>query len=90
MNKHTPGPWSFAASPSSSYWDFVVKIGRGYIGIDTDNAEADGRLIAAAPDLLEALKECLRRIDDGADYGPEHAVSKSRAAIAKAEWLVAP
>ena len=36
-------------------------------------------------ELLEALKDCLQRIADDEEYGPDHAVTKARAAIAKAE-----
>ena len=54
MSKHTPGPWRIAALES------------GMVAIDGANGEEvtgfvfpeDGRLIAAAPDLLEALKRC--------------------------------
>jgi len=51
-------------------------------------AEANARLIAAAPDLLEALKEMLSvwEEDDPA-YGAMHA-DKARAAIARAEGKV--
>lgn len=53
-------------------------------------AKAGGGLIAAAPDLLVALKSCMRFIEahdeankDGATMGPTYATA--RAAIAKAE-----
>ena len=39
-------------------------------------------------ELLEALRDCMRRIDDGDDYGPDHAVTKARAAITKAGGAV--
>lgn len=54
----------------------------------TDPAEADARLIAAAPDMLEALTALLARFDDNPELSEliglveiEHA----RAVIAKAE-----
>lgn len=49
-------------------------------------SEEDARLIAAAPDLLEALKECADLVEHciiGCDA--ETAASKARAAIAKGE-----
>lgn len=51
-----------------------------------EETDADGRLIAAAPDLLAALKLL---VADVADYEawerPCHALDKARAVIAKAE-----
>ena len=52
-----------------------------------ENAEHIGEIVALKEqrdELLEALRDCMRRIDDGADYGPDHAITKARAAIAKA------
>lgn len=51
---HTPGPWSYEKSECSPY--FYVSAG----SCDTiceieDDLEADAMLIAAAPDMLEAL-----------------------------------
>jgi len=43
-------------------------------------------LIAAAPDLLEALEECLAELWPGRDFGPVlPCIEKARAAIAKAK-----
>lgn len=44
----------------------------------------DANLIVAAPELLEALQELLIRVADDEEYGPEHAITKARAAINKA------
>ena len=52
-----------------------------------ENAGQIGEIVALKEqrdELLEALRDCMRRIDDGADYGPDHAVTKARAAITKA------
>lgn len=52
--KHTPGPWSVKESPESSYGDHnKVYIGKTYINVD---GEANAKLIAAAPELFEALQ----------------------------------
>lgn len=63
---------------------FVSHTGVSISSPDFDEAAANARLIAAAPDLLAALRDLLKRVDDGSDYGPDHAVSIARAAIAKA------
>ena len=58
---HTPGPWKVAlGNPMTVIRD--VEYGGGYIGstsawwYDPEAAEANARLIAAAPELLEALE----------------------------------
>ena len=63
MNKFTPGPWT--AVPADEYHGHYVEDETGetvcdlYFNTskrnDFTNAEANARLIAAAPDLLEAL-----------------------------------
>lgn len=64
MSAHTPKPWTMRAAPESSYGDFAVQIGRDYVNLHN---EGDAKLIAAAPQLLEALQaatdalEILRR-----------------------------
>ncbi len=67
MSKHTPGPWK-AVYVGSSDWD-----------LDGPVTEQDWKLAAAAPDLLEALKELL----PGAEAMGWN-TEKARAAIAKA------
>lgn len=75
MNKHTPGPWFnsetlvFAASLD------CIKL------LDQAESEANARLIAAAPDLLEALKEAV----DVCGWPSPEFFYKALAAIAKAE-----
>jgi hypothetical protein len=59
MSKHTPGPWKqggyvFYASAYSKGVHPVHAKKRGLIA--SANREADARLIAAAPALLEALR----------------------------------
>lgn len=75
-HKHTPGPWVAAASPSSIVgWPIIGPGGRAVASVhyrrgDTAegqqiNAEAgaNARLIAAAPDLLAALKAMMKYYD---------------------------
>lgn len=58
MSGHTPGPWRF--EPGDKFTKPYVVRGRegGFqvMGLSTEREEADAKLIAAAPDLLEALE----------------------------------
>ncbi len=59
---HTPGPWKIqdCAWPRSAY--VITHNGRQAIATtvdDSENEEADARLIAAAPDMFRILKELL-------------------------------
>lgn len=59
MSKHTPGPWfavDYAGFVSIQSVDEYSDSDVLNIAVDP-NAEANGKLAAAAPDLLEALKE---------------------------------
>lgn len=83
-SKHTPGPWTIAAG---RYLLAITPAQTKQIAIfDSDDdwedeQQANARLIAAAPELLEALEECLTCEFPVID---RDAVSKARAAIAKA------
>ena len=67
MSKHTPGPWRVEIddSPDAAWawqWPTIVSdeyevVGTEGIYGDLETDMANARLIAAAPDLLEALKE---------------------------------
>ena len=53
--------------------------------------EADARLMAAAPELLEALQALLKRVKVGYDGLPQgHGVRITEAAIAKATGIPSP
>jgi hypothetical protein len=83
--QHTPGPWTFYRRSSCDRGDSygVRAPAPHHWVIPTLNINpADARLIAAAPDLLEALKDALCALECcGKDY---LAASKAQAAIAKA------
>lgn len=105
MSKHTPGPWWLGRDPS--HFGSLTSITGGSDstggirsvaevgGLDIDEAEANARLISAAPDMLEVLK----KLDDlrnewrnndnfsSIDYMDEidNLAEDIRAAIAKAE-----
>ena len=66
--KHTPGPWIVFHKHKYNEWHVSVptpgknmRLGLFDNGIQTDNPEADARLIAAAPALLEAAEEVLKQ-----------------------------
>lgn len=90
MSKHTPGPWRIVNSPRSSSLEVYAgdtAICELWRRADRAAEHATAKLIAAAPDLLAALKALMPILDnDGplvaayADIGP-----LVRAAIAKAE-----
>jgi hypothetical protein len=87
MSEHTKGPWK------------AIDVHRGFIIEATDYAydvaivrnignhdnEANAALIAAAPELLQALKEIVKNCDDGFAVILGSLVEQGRAAIAKAE-----
>lgn len=90
--KHTPGPWVLDGHNLSSIIHCVKERGNpeakhlcgDYETIarcEDENWKANARLIAAAPDLLEALEMCL---DCLAENGVKEAQEKARAAIEKA------
>jgi hypothetical protein len=86
---HTPGPWYTSRKPGSNRmrinapgWGHLAKVVvrmSGSIG-DCEDGLANARLIAAAPDLLEALKDARYAL-----YGNGAGNPKIDAAIAKAE-----
>lgn len=88
-SKHTPGPWALFNDGESREWIVMPVMREGDIArVESGNTEADARLIAAAPDLLAALKQTTDFLDP--DKDPPHVGNRSmleiaRAAIAKAE-----
>lgn len=103
MSTHTPGPWIFNTTYDSDGGNVTDKSGR-YIAccdgcdipgtsgeVSVAEAKANAQLIAAAPDLLEALvyarDEIAMRVeeDGGNAYSVKKACRKIDEAIAKAE-----
>lgn len=82
MNKHTQGPWEFVDNSlvGPKIDNKPVWLRPVILRSETGIAEADARLIAAAPKLLEALEAL---IDDQRDASLP-VLAKARAAIAKA------
>ena len=66
--KGTPGPWMFHERPQGEY-HYGYTIGDGPTSIvSTAWGEANARLIAAAPDLLEALQAIAKDAPTDADF----------------------
>ena len=92
MTEHTPGPWgAIAHGKIITTTSARVTVATTHGGFATDTQEANGRLIAAAPDLLSAVEMLLRfTIDDDRGHGIEltegelEAEAIAIAAIAKA------
>jgi hypothetical protein len=95
MNKHTPGPWFWDDEVPTDYmkadWEniapwLVDEKGDGVItGQIVCCNPADTRLIAAAPELLEALKGLLGVISETRGIPAYNAVLDAKKAIEKAE-----
>lgn len=92
--KHTPGPWRLTAIPAGNSATIMVSGSAGYdlvdaTGNDAPTNMADARLIAAAPELAEALLGLLADaigcdLQEGPNAG---SVIAARAALAKAGLL---
>lgn len=94
LQKHTPGPWE--ACERGDYEDFdgnsnVILGDDRRIAVVQNNgseeAEANAYLVAAAPDLLEALASLLRKVECGSALHCS-LCDQARAAIAKAKGQV--
>ncbi|HGO9514213.1 hypothetical protein [Pseudomonas aeruginosa] len=92
MSKHTPGPWGqdkWGSLQTEGGQDVLLR-GITTISAGSDEriaeAEANTRLISAAPELLEALQDldALRGPFPPSDEAVEDAWRKASAAIAKA------
>jgi hypothetical protein len=106
MSKHTPGPWvvddsnpNLVARLVDGVYEYVCAVEPSSFSTreySKEQEESDARLISAAPELLEALKEITPNMpppDAPCHYGivPQsrcchcQRIARARAAIAKAE-----
>lgn len=80
MSKHTPGPWD---AVGLTVYDTCMD------GVASCHSADDARLIAAAPELLQALYHITNVIETYVDFDPDsrlgEAVAVANAAIAKSE-----
>ncbi len=100
MSGHTPGPWALQMAEdcrgrqldemvkwvvTANSHDLWVSTGPTWDAEHDAEALANARLIAAAPELLEALRGLLNRANDElADPEDVVEISAARAAIARA------
>ncbi len=91
--KHTPGPWKFDGDNERDGFDVFAEA--PYNGIlatayyqsgespeDKQEAEANARLIAAAPDMFAALEALIKSTDKYRVPNPVY-IDQARAALAK-------
>lgn len=92
MSKHTPGPWSYKIAsdedfkyPDQVEFEFVGPFtGSGQVDVDSlFGSVPDARLVAAAPEMLEALRSVHKCYFLHSEYPKICALVD--AAIAKAE-----
>lgn len=77
MNKHTPGPWKVGNSHSNyiinhqygdGSWGYLMSLSSVVHG---EAEEANAKLIAAAPELLEALERVSTFFESSESYSQE-------------------
>ena len=87
MSGYTPGPWTAVEYLAGDCWH--IRYGNhgnwlAEVVIDGVDATADARLIAAAPELLEAAMAMIKAHDEEWPTGEHDARMALRAAIRKA------
>jgi len=101
MSKHTPGPWEYLTETNLcgrlplQRGGTRVKMGNELLTVSShaygadeffEKAAANARLIAAAPDLLKACKEFVRKCECG-EARSRRSYAEMKAAIEKAEGV---
>lgn len=85
--QHTPGPWAIYGGVQNE-GEFIIHKGATDIAVTRwalGDCNANARLIAAAPELLEACQTLATLLDAGDWFATGRlAVKQARAAIAKA------
>jgi uncharacterized protein (UPF0210 family) len=86
--KYTAGPWAIAAGPTycAIRTDARVIADMRLVGLHYN--KADAALIAAAPDLLEALENLLKAVE-WSEAKPVHNLTTLGRAMAKAKTAIA-
>jgi len=89
MSKHTPGPWVVYDDSKDGKTNRIEIAARGKTVARIYHSEPEedlpnACLIAAAPDLLEALQTIANGTEFWDAYPPEHPYGKAKAAMLKA------
>jgi hypothetical protein len=98
MSAHTPGPWRYLPGDVPAFRPIVQRGSEGGFivqGLSREREDADAKLIAASPELLEALEELVEIasvleptcLGDG--RAKENRIDRARAAIALATGAAA-
>jgi len=92
---HVPGPWIavgqsvYAQTPQdidhSRYRGYNEREPHGFLISESTPHPATVRLIAAAPDLLDACRQIINSLEACDDVEIRNAIASTRAAIAKAK-----
>jgi len=100
MTQHTPGPWKFDIEKKDHTWPGLYQVDTDILAVGFDGEEgiyldnpADARLIAAAPDLLDELKQLVDLIGhlpenawgDVQGFDVNHAFSRASKLLASLE-----
>lgn len=85
-SKHTPGPWEYAPTAGHETHGQSVVYNDGLSIAIVYDGEANARLIAAAPDLLQACKAAVVSLIEDEHYQEfKNLISTLDKAIAEAE-----
>lgn len=92
MTKFTPGPWSTDLKVSSQAGRVVIEPDVAIVYVQSNRYDssqskqriANARLIATAPELLEALEWVIQCTDGDLPQGTYECLENARAVIAKA------
>ena len=89
--KQTPGPWTAVYKPSMNLAGIHIRSSDKYLEVnycnssETEMPEANARLIAAAPEMLQALEVAVKYFNDNGGHEAytfladmENALSKAR------------
>jgi hypothetical protein len=82
--QHIPAPWELRQSTSGYWFIDYEQGGEGYTLTKLECGERDARLIAAAPDVLAALRNVIASYRANDPDSMANAVNDAEAAIAKA------